>query len=1364
MLCVFLVDTGTMLQLDMNLTAERVLALKEAIARGYGIPRDKQVLLISGGESLDESERVCQYKNAGVDTNPIFLFSMLNIEAPDPPVLAVAVMTSSTEIQAKVEASQRMADAQSTVAVRASIAQGIVVASSHEVKLCQDLILHQHMQYQGWLAVVANVEDTAISLQKRRESLIRLFEDYLAHREDYRQVVETFDDDIALLHQIPVFPSLLEAAGQAESMIGSVIPAAEPAPGQSLTLLEWINSRGSSQSLEQVADSCYRAIEALDPALLEELRTHVNAAIQGSDNQQMKEIKGLSERLQGLENILIQAQRFEQEQADLAHAFVQNQKRAQGLEDASILPDLCESHREQLWVMSQRFQEIVSLRKRCLKAKEELSKNLHCRMKWVVHIQNQMAEVGQNMVIHTEELRRLNRKLEVIEQLHTAPSIYVATAVEVVRRRAFSGRFLDNTKALSAKFSTIHSEEVTFRRNFQNKLKRHFLSKMFPGMDDLPPPYATESPGVFDHHLPHITLEDVEQLRKSFPDLAASLQVPDESDFADLLAKSINQTLTETQGVALTRLQDMPTRIQIKASGDINSMSMMNRAIADGGKRKSRLLKASSRDRPVESDSDTDTNFEAQACFTRNGKTYSRSDPKKRNPLMTRSLPMDESIKLVPATMEARVPMLASSESMTFEINKSEDVVASSSSADPSSSSHGNNSSVAPSSSSDTSCLKPAGTNFSSSQEPPPEVVAAKLVEIEVSYAKLQESVHNLLDPSKESLTEMRSELGALKDKILEDRSTFESSLQELNALIGDKMLSLHRIEAEKLAQSDDLAKAKEATIAALDTQLDLELHKLEDSRREVEMCHQQLEMSQQEMDHLNLEHTETVERLQQAHAKAHKAVISERDEFVKGLTLEHELEMDAIRDDPKVSRKMHDLEDALRGLKEELAMKEDVIVDLKRKTRILENSSDAKFQREKDKIVQILESGFAQRERLAIEKREAELDVEHDRLIQDLHVKHMNEIEAEVKAISDRLAADQQRALDEINQEHRAQIQEIELEYEEELQEKIAQEQKRLEQDKDKTLKTQAEKMSVKARQEVENLRSRFKMIQSSSGLDRTPTTSESELSIESPRSDTMDKIRAALQLEFDNNLRAERKKWEIKITQIQEEHSSVVEELQTSLKSHELAHHQVSFNEALAKVRAESSDAIAEVNQRAEEHKLASAKSHEELQRSLSELAREKSALESENEELKRTLESGMTSSVIPASESSGGLENLTNDSLKLKDKLTQSMISVVQNEKVSVRSVAKGDICFLFWSEEHSNFLVYCEATTLYFLHSDSVTALRLNRASKKYGVGQVASMVYCLAKKPGNRFNVEPGTKFYRVKCKTAEDGDIIVKKD
>ena len=105
----------------------------------------------------------------------------------------------------------------------------------------------------------------------------------------------------------------------------------------------------------------------------------------------------------------------------------------------------------------------------------ELSDNLHKRMKWVVFIQNKISEVGQSIVMHVEELKRLLRKLDVVEQIHMAPSIYLATAVEVVRRRAFTEQYMKKAVNIADNFSTLHSEEFSLRNNFHVKLKKHFL-------------------------------------------------------------------------------------------------------------------------------------------------------------------------------------------------------------------------------------------------------------------------------------------------------------------------------------------------------------------------------------------------------------------------------------------------------------------------------------------------------------------------------------------------------------------------------------------------------------------------------------------------------------------------------------------------------------------------------------------------------------------------------------------------------------------------------------------------------------------------------------------------------------------------
>jgi RB1-inducible coiled-coil protein 1 len=65
-----------------------VKQLQDVIERSCGIPVDKQVLLVSGGECLDPVARVCSY-SAGTDTNPIYLFSKSTIESISPPSVSI---------------------------------------------------------------------------------------------------------------------------------------------------------------------------------------------------------------------------------------------------------------------------------------------------------------------------------------------------------------------------------------------------------------------------------------------------------------------------------------------------------------------------------------------------------------------------------------------------------------------------------------------------------------------------------------------------------------------------------------------------------------------------------------------------------------------------------------------------------------------------------------------------------------------------------------------------------------------------------------------------------------------------------------------------------------------------------------------------------------------------------------------------------------------------------------------------------------------------------------------------------------------------------------------------------------------------
>jgi len=60
---------------------------------------------------------------------------------------------------------------------------------------------------------------------------------------------------------------------------------------------------------------------------------------------------------------------------------------------------------------------------------------------------------------------------------------------------------------LACQLLAIHNEEVARRKDFQGQFEGHFLSTLLPGMEDLPPPFATQAPSSFDLDLPKVWMK-----------------------------------------------------------------------------------------------------------------------------------------------------------------------------------------------------------------------------------------------------------------------------------------------------------------------------------------------------------------------------------------------------------------------------------------------------------------------------------------------------------------------------------------------------------------------------------------------------------------------------------------------------------------------------------------------------------------------------------------------------------------------------------------------------------------------------------------------------------------------------------------
>ncbi|EDW84330.2 uncharacterized protein Dwil_GK13205 [Drosophila willistoni] len=591
MLYVFHVDVGRMLSFDMTVALSSVENLKETIQRHHGISAANIVLLVSGGEMLTHSTQVSCY-SAGTDTNPIYMF-LTGDERLAP---TVANNDADTELRRQVEESHRLPAVLETVRQRAHLAQHMRELARKEETLCERLVHEQHLQQQGWSAVVANMEDLTNEFSERFRNFRQSFERHLEKRESYQELLRNFPDDLKQLARITILPGLMNLAeadfhgfdellynddvfaqqqqqqqqGQEQAVALSessqadspnkklkmgdddVDQAAEVAAvsseqqaeqqertsqtsttsssiarRHSLNLLQWINSKGNHNALQVMSDECIQGLNTFSAEIYEKLKEEVQQIIKLAKQSEVKEIKGLGERLCRLEEFKFKIAKMVQDQKEQAIALQQNEARAQNLRDNSVLPDLCLSHRSQLQVMLENHLKIREYCRCIANSKDELGRNLHMRLRRIVWIENGMSEFDNRLLFYHRCLRRAERHIGIIEQIHRAPSTYVAAVAEVVRRKIFSDEFRQWASRLSVDFNRIHSEELNRRKEFNASFDGHFLNILFPGLGDMPPAFANEHPLSFDTRLPPLSRSDIELLSVQLPELAAQLQLPD---------------------------------------------------------------------------------------------------------------------------------------------------------------------------------------------------------------------------------------------------------------------------------------------------------------------------------------------------------------------------------------------------------------------------------------------------------------------------------------------------------------------------------------------------------------------------------------------------------------------------------------------------------------------------------------------------------------------------------------------------------------------------------------------------------------------------------------------------------------------
>lgn len=403
-----------------------------------------------------------------------------------------------------------------TVVIRAKLAQKMHESATKEIKKCEKLVFEQHLQQQGWAAVMANLEDVTNEFKQRSQVILNTINDYLEKRPKYLEYLTALPEDLEKMSTVPILSELMPSAqnefhgfddyyhdnasytggstsadsgtsvggssnnsrnreslsgcdsggagdsssqmqqGQLDNATTSTATTAKPQTdkvsndsaandtpkNRTLTLLQWISSKENHKSLDEMAKHCSEVLSKFDDVSITQAKEAIKRNIDIAEQESVREVGGLTQRLELLDKTMCEARKLEQDQRELSTAFQQNQTRAGHLGDPSILPDLCLSHSSQLTVMLQNHNKLLDFEKRIMKAKEELGENLNKRLDYVARIENSISDLDCNLLLHHENIRRLKKHMVIIEQIHEAPLSYVTAVTEVVRRRIFSNAMI----------------------------------------------------------------------------------------------------------------------------------------------------------------------------------------------------------------------------------------------------------------------------------------------------------------------------------------------------------------------------------------------------------------------------------------------------------------------------------------------------------------------------------------------------------------------------------------------------------------------------------------------------------------------------------------------------------------------------------------------------------------------------------------------------------------------------------------------------------------------------------------------------------------------------------------------------------
>uniref|UniRef100_A0A8C7KDF2 RB1-inducible coiled-coil protein 1 n=1 Tax=Oncorhynchus kisutch TaxID=8019 RepID=A0A8C7KDF2_ONCKI len=1391
-LYVFQVNNGSTLTFDTELAVQTVLDLKHAIQVKYKIATQHQVLVVNGGECMVAERRVCSY-SAGTDTNPIFLFNKEMILCDRAPTIPKTTFSIENEMELKVEESLMMPAVFHTVASRTQLAVEMFEVAKKLCSFCERLVHDEHLQHQGWAAIMANLDDCTLSYQKLLWKFDTAYINYQQDFEDIKLKLTKLGTAVSVMAKIPLLECLTrhsyreclekscstpakdsdetEEEKSTDSVLcptptetqrsSTKLPTSVCAPGAggspdtaqaqegsemtdssglraalqeadsperanppsfNVTLLDWINVQDRPNDVESVVRKCFDSINRLDPRIIQPFLSECRDTIAKLDNQNMKAIKGLEDRLYALDQMIASCNKLVNEQKELAQGFLANQKRAENLKDTSVLPDLCLSHANQLMIMLTNHRKLLDIKQKCTTAKQELANNLQVRLKWCCYVMLHADQDGEKLQALLRLLTELMERVRVVDALSTVPQMYCLAVVEVVRRKIFIGHYREWACALVKDGKRLYETEKYKRETFGKLFRKSFLrNRLFRGLDSWPPTsFCTRKPRKFDFELPDISLGDLQYLKTCCPtEVQPFLRLPTLCDFEPLQqhVEMLQQLVLATQAA---------------------SVDEMSRTITDLlSEQRVSCSQSAQRSTATVTPLTTRCNSTPGTTFTSSMTPSSLSLP---GPLC-QPLPGHG-----PTTLEDLSPDSIDAQTFDFETIGHPNM-------DP--------------------VLQQDGSLDldSLAESPESDFMSA------VNEFVIENSPTPISDPTSpgmmvESL--YSSVINAIDSKRMHDTTTLERENSKMAAL----KLSMEKYRTAAEESQTNLRSVKD----------DL-------------YCHRDLLLKEQRdfgfaLKTMTIEVRNMVDTIRKREEEEHQAELL-------SLQQDHENQLQALMEENQRDCQLRDLEarvielaDLRCKLEVELALKESETEEVRllykeakqgqQEANVGKATVEAETQSLSEQLAQVNRQLQARNEEYETDLAELRRLMEKDQCISELvdrHEEERNQLHRELTALQQHTLDTERSRVEQLqNLQRDLDLQTVALCEDKEKQRGSSEEQeqhlrtvicdlqvendllaKRIEQDtqtaqerleKEKALKAAVPDDFKDLKQQKEEMEKRLEAGLSEVQTEGRGSDAGAPLSLDSALQEHLQQETASLHTQLEL---LERRK------------NEEMQNLKTSL----IAEQQTNFNTVLTREKLKKEQIINDLTE-----KLRKVTQQQEKDKGLIEtLSEDRAIVMQEKKQLEEDLNRLRSTALVSSAYYSPNLlfgagacysePFLDTDrpasvaAIREDDKVDSAVeASMVTHHFVSrltsvLFSFQVGDLVLIILDERHDNYVLFTVGPTLYFLHSESLTALDLKPASgasrRPWVLGKVMEKEYCQAKKAQNRFKVPLGTKFYRVKA-------------